>query len=201
MLTYLTTLKLVAHRARPEAGSASTREPSAAEGEGWPATAAGRQALAWIDPCARAVWAAHARVLRLVLGELDRGRGLRAHEPRADPGVLARAALVGGARAPAHRRAAAGRASTSCGCASGSTSASASWACRSSLLVWLVDRRAALVFLMPLLTVLLVTMGLERMAGGVLLLVDGHVPHRSRAQRKLPSWVAWTASARRLWSA
>jgi hypothetical protein len=38
------------------------------------------------------------------------------------------------------------------------------------LLVWLVDRRAALVFAMPLLTVLLVTMGLERMAGGVIAL-------------------------------
>jgi hypothetical protein len=38
------------------------------------------------------------------------------------------------------------------------------------VLVWLVDRRAAVVFAMPYLTVLLVTMGLERMAGGVLLL-------------------------------
>ena len=38
------------------------------------------------------------------------------------------------------------------------------------LLVALVDRRAALVFLMPYLTVLLVTMGLERMAGGLILL-------------------------------
>src|SRR5204863_946612 len=38
------------------------------------------------------------------------------------------------------------------------------------LLVALVDRRAALVFLMPFLTVMLVTMGLERMAGGMILL-------------------------------
>lgn len=37
------------------------------------------------------------------------------------------------------------------------------------LLMWLVDRRAAVVFAMPVLTVVLVTMGLERMAGGVLL--------------------------------
>jgi tetratricopeptide (TPR) repeat protein len=36
------------------------------------------------------------------------------------------------------------------------------------LLVWLVDRRAALVFAMPLLSVLFVTAGLERMAGAVL---------------------------------
>ncbi len=38
------------------------------------------------------------------------------------------------------------------------------------LLVWLVDRRAALVFAMPLLSVLAVTAGLERMAGAVLML-------------------------------
>ena len=36
------------------------------------------------------------------------------------------------------------------------------------LLVWLVDRKVAVVFAMPLLSVLLVTMGLERMAGAVL---------------------------------
>jgi len=36
------------------------------------------------------------------------------------------------------------------------------------LLVWLVDRRAALVFAMPFLSVLAVTAGLERMAGAVL---------------------------------
>jgi len=38
------------------------------------------------------------------------------------------------------------------------------------LLVWLVDRRAALVFAMPFLSVLFVTAGLERMAGAVLAL-------------------------------
>src|SRR6185312_5920224 len=38
------------------------------------------------------------------------------------------------------------------------------------VLVWLVDRRAALLFFMPFLSVLFVTWGLERMAGGVLLL-------------------------------
>ena len=38
------------------------------------------------------------------------------------------------------------------------------------VLVWLVDRRAALVFAMPLLSVLLVNYGLERMAGGILAL-------------------------------
>ena len=38
------------------------------------------------------------------------------------------------------------------------------------LLVWLVDRRAALVFAMPFLSVLAVTAGLERMAGAVLAL-------------------------------
>ncbi len=37
-------------------------------------------------------------------------------------------------------------------------------------IVFLVDRKVALVFLMPVLTSLLVTMGLERLAGGVLLL-------------------------------
>src|SRR5206468_849716 len=38
---------------------------------------------------------------------LDRGRGLLADEHGADPGLLARPALVGGARAPPHGRAAA----------------------------------------------------------------------------------------------
>ena len=38
------------------------------------------------------------------------------------------------------------------------------------VLVYFVDRKVALVFLMPFMTSLLVTMGLERMAGGVLLL-------------------------------
>src|SRR5262249_33018358 len=38
------------------------------------------------------------------------------------------------------------------------------------VLAWAVDRRVAIVFAMPFLSVLLVTMGLERMAGGVLVL-------------------------------
>ncbi len=36
------------------------------------------------------------------------------------------------------------------------------------LLVWLVDRRASVVYLMPFMTVMLVTMGMERMVGAVL---------------------------------
>jgi len=66
------------------------------------------------------------------------------------------------------------------------------------LLVWLVDRRAAMVFLMPLLTVVLVTMGLERMAAGVMLL--SMVTFLTFAfQRKLPSWAAWTSIGLGLW--
>ena len=38
------------------------------------------------------------------------------------------------------------------------------------VLVWLVDRRVALVFAMPFMSVLRVTVGLERMAGAVLVL-------------------------------
>ena len=62
------------------------------------------------------------------------------------------------------------------------------------LLVWLVDRKAAVVFLMPLLTVLLVTMGLERMAGGVLLL-SGVVYLIYASQKKLPAIVAYGSAA------
>ncbi len=56
------------------------------------------------------------------------------------------------------------------------------------VLVWLVDRRAAMVFVMPLLAVLLVTMGLERMAGGVLLL-STLVYAYYWMQKKLNPWV------------
>jgi Flp pilus assembly protein TadD len=62
------------------------------------------------------------------------------------------------------------------------------------ILAWLVDRRIALVFAMPFLSLLLVTMGLERMAGGVLLL--GTVTFLVFAsQRKIEPWVAWSAAA------
>ncbi len=61
------------------------------------------------------------------------------------------------------------------------------------LLVWLVDRRAAVVFAMPFLTVLLVTMGLERMAGGVLLL-STITFFIYAMQRKLDAWVAWASA-------
>jgi hypothetical protein len=58
------------------------------------------------------------------------------------------------------------------------------------LLVALVDRKVALVFTMPCLGVLLVTMGLERMAGGVLLMsVITWLVFASRKQ--LPPMVAW----------
>lgn len=61
------------------------------------------------------------------------------------------------------------------------------------LLVWLVDRRAALVFAMPFLSSLLVTMGLERMAGGVIGLST--IVFLAYAwQKKLPSWAAWGAA-------
>jgi hypothetical protein len=66
------------------------------------------------------------------------------------------------------------------------------------LLVWLVDRKAAVVFLMPLLTVLLVTVGLERMAGGVLLL-SGVVYLVYAHQKKLPAIVAYGSVATMLY--
>jgi tetratricopeptide (TPR) repeat protein len=61
------------------------------------------------------------------------------------------------------------------------------------LLVWLVDRRVAVVFAMPFLTVLLVTMGLERLAGGVLLLSTITFVIYA-AQRKLKGWVVGLAA-------
>lgn len=61
------------------------------------------------------------------------------------------------------------------------------------LLVWLVDRRAALVFAMPFLSVLAVTMGLERMAGAVLGL--SMVVFAVMAARKQLDGRVWLASA------
>ncbi|HEY3216989.1 MAG TPA: DUF2723 domain-containing protein [Candidatus Eisenbacteria bacterium] len=61
------------------------------------------------------------------------------------------------------------------------------------VLVSLVDRRAAVVFAMPFLSVLLVTMGLERMAGGMLLLSTLTFLVFA-AQKKLNGWVAWSAA-------
>jgi Protein of unknown function (DUF2723)/Tetratricopeptide repeat len=60
------------------------------------------------------------------------------------------------------------------------------------ILVAMVDRRAALVFLMPLISVLGVTFGLEKMAGFVLVLSTLTFLIYA-AQRKLESWVAWGA--------
>jgi hypothetical protein len=60
-------------------------------------------------------------------------------------------------------------------------------------LVWLVDRRVATVFLMPFLTSLLVTMGLERMAGGVLLLSTAAFAIYAY-QGKLNGWVVAAAA-------
>src|SRR5207247_875752 len=61
-------------------------------------------------------------------------------------------------------------------------------------LVALVDRRAALVFVMPFLSVLLVTMGLERLAGGVIVL-SALVFFVFTAQKKLNGWVTLAATA------
>lgn len=61
-------------------------------------------------------------------------------------------------------------------------------------LVALLDRRVAVVFLVPFLTSLLVTMGLERLAGGVLVL--SVVTFTVYAwQRKLNGWVVLAAAA------
>jgi uncharacterized membrane protein len=61
------------------------------------------------------------------------------------------------------------------------------------VLVALVDRRAAVVFAMPLLSSLFVTMGLERMAGAVLVL--GTLTFAIYAwQKKLNGWVAAAAA-------
>jgi hypothetical protein len=62
------------------------------------------------------------------------------------------------------------------------------------LLAWLIDRRVAVVFAMPLLTVLLVTVGLERLAGGVLMLSTLTFLIFA-AQRKLDTRVAWIGAA------
>ena len=62
------------------------------------------------------------------------------------------------------------------------------------VLVWLVDRRAATVFAMPFLAIMLVTMGLEKMAGGVILLsmITFFI---MAAQRKISSTVVWVSAA------
>jgi tetratricopeptide (TPR) repeat protein len=60
------------------------------------------------------------------------------------------------------------------------------------LLVWLVDRRAALLFAMPFLSVLFVTTGLERMAGAVLAL-SMIVLTVFAARKQLNGWV-WLGS-------
>jgi DNA-binding SARP family transcriptional activator len=57
------------------------------------------------------------------------------------------------------------------------------------VMVWFVDRRAAQVFAMPFLSVLLVTMGLEKMAGGVLAL-SAAVFIWYALQKKLNMWLA-----------
>jgi Tfp pilus assembly protein PilF len=56
------------------------------------------------------------------------------------------------------------------------------------LLVLLVDRRAAMVFSMPFLTVVLVTMGLERMAGGMIFL-STVIYWWYASQKKIETWV------------
>ena len=61
------------------------------------------------------------------------------------------------------------------------------------LLVWMVDRRAGLVFTMPCLTMMLVTMGLEKLAGGVILLSTITFGVYA-SQRKLESWVFWAST-------
>lgn len=60
------------------------------------------------------------------------------------------------------------------------------------VLVTMVDRRAALVFAMPLLAVLGVTFGLETMAG-VVILLSTLTFLVFAAQKKLSPWVAWGA--------
>jgi len=56
------------------------------------------------------------------------------------------------------------------------------------VLVWLVDRRAAWVFMMPLLSVLFVTWGLERMAAGIIALSTITFIYFAW-QKKLPGWL------------
>ena len=60
------------------------------------------------------------------------------------------------------------------------------------LLVAMVDRRAAVVFVMPFFSVLLVTMGLERMAGGVILL-SMFFYLTMWSQKKINGWIMATA--------
>jgi hypothetical protein len=62
------------------------------------------------------------------------------------------------------------------------------------VLVWMVDRRAAWVFSMPLLSVLFVTLGLERMAGAVLFFSTMTFMYLAW-QKKLEGWAAWTGAA------
>jgi tetratricopeptide (TPR) repeat protein len=62
------------------------------------------------------------------------------------------------------------------------------------VLAWMVDRRIALVFAMPFLSVLLVTMGLERLAGALLLLSTVTFLVFA-AQGKLERWAAWSGAA------
>jgi hypothetical protein len=61
-------------------------------------------------------------------------------------------------------------------------------------LVWLVDRKAAQVFLLPFVSVMLVTMGLEKMAGGVLAL-SALVFIWYASQKKLNYWLAFGSLA------
>lgn len=56
------------------------------------------------------------------------------------------------------------------------------------VLVALVDRRAAIVFMMPLLSVLFVTWGLERMAAGIIALSSATFLYFAW-QKKLPGWL------------
>ena len=66
------------------------------------------------------------------------------------------------------------------------------------VLAYLVDKRVALVFAMPLLSVLFVVMGLERMSGAVLGL--SIIVFLSLAwQKKLEGWVAAVASVAAIW--
>ena len=65
------------------------------------------------------------------------------------------------------------------------------------LLVLLVDRRAALVFAMPLLSVLIVTSGLERVAGVIMILVSVTMvalASRGRLNPVLAVWMSFTVA-------
>ncbi len=67
------------------------------------------------------------------------------------------------------------------------------------VLLWLVDRKVAVLFAMPLLSVLLVTWGLERMAGGVLLGSCAFTLYHAK-KKKLPGWLALASAAAALYS-